>query len=139
VKVEANTVDEFFAADKRGGDLKTLAELITSETGEEPTLVHGMGSITMLGWRFIDYKPKSAKKSDPYQTWPMIAIAPQKNYLALYICAIKDGKYLTEFYQDKLGKVNCGKSCVRFKKLEDLNLSSVKTMVAETKNLTFGA
>ena len=29
---------------------------------------------------------------------------------------------LAEEYADQLGKVSCGKSCVRFRKLEDLNL-----------------
>ena len=98
-------------------------------------------AIIVLGigaWKFIDYKPKSAPKSAQPIAWPMIAIAPQKNYLALYICATKDGKYWAEIYQENLGKVNCGKSCIRFKRLEDLNLSTVKLMLKDVDNTGFG-
>jgi hypothetical protein len=139
MKLEANNIEDFFAACReREPVMRELEKFISNQLSEQPILFSGMGSVNLLAWRLIDYKPKSASKSEPTRKWPMIAIALQKNYLALYICATKNGKYLTEYYQDKLGKVNCGKSCIRFKKLEDLKLSTVKLMLAETKNLNFG-
>ena len=54
--------------------------------------------------------------------WPVIALASQKNYMSIYVCALDNGEYLAEKFQDKLGKVSVGKSCIRFKKLDDLNL-----------------
>jgi hypothetical protein len=59
-------------------------------------------------------------------------LAPQKNYAGLYICAInKDGKYYAEANQDRLGKVSCGRSCIRFKKLDDIHLDVVAEIVEE--------
>jgi uncharacterized protein YdhG (YjbR/CyaY superfamily) len=57
--------------------------------------------------------------------WPTIAIANQKNYMSIYICAIEDGEYVVEKFKNELGKVSVGKSCIRFKKLEDLNLETL--------------
>lgn len=58
-------------------------------------------------------------------SWPVIALASQKNYISLYICALHEGTYLAEKFQDSLGKVSVGKSCIRFKKISDLNLESM--------------
>jgi hypothetical protein len=58
--------------------------------------------------------------------WPIVALANQKQYISLYICATKDGKYLAEMHKATLGKASVGKSCIRFKKLEDLNLPELK-------------
>ena len=63
-KIEASTIEQFFlASGERSEDLRALTRLITEEISENPKLTHGMGTITMLGWKFIDYKPKSAPKS----------------------------------------------------------------------------
>lgn len=119
MRVEAKTEDEFFAAvGERESELRELDALIRETVPSlEPQLHSGM-SITMLGYGMFHYKTKSGSEGD----WPAIAIAPQKNYLSLYICAVNEnGEYLAEANKDKLGKVNCGKSCIRFKKYSDLN------------------
>ena len=62
-------------------------------------------------------------------TWPVIALANQKNYVSLYVCAVDKGKYIAEKYKKELGKVSVGRSCIRFKKLEDLNLAALKKVL----------
>lgn len=57
--------------------------------------------------------------------WPVIALASQKNYVSLYVCAMDDGQYIAEKHKKELGRVNVGRSCIRFKKLEDLNLPAL--------------
>lgn len=57
--------------------------------------------------------------------WPVIALASQKNYISIYVCAVDGGEYLAEKYKKELGKVSVGRSCIRFKKLEDLNLKTL--------------
>lgn len=79
----------------------------------------------MLGYGKFAYK--NYKKEDV--DWPIIALASQKNYISLYVCCVVDGGYLAEKHKDKLGKVSVGKSCIRFKKLEDLNLDEVKKVL----------
>ncbi len=83
----------------------------------------------MLGYGMFHYKTKSGSEGE----WPIIALASQKNYISLYICATKDGKYLAEENKEKLGKVSVGKSCIRFKKIEDLNLDEIKRLLKEAE------
>ena len=61
--------------------------------------------------------------------WPIIALANQKNYVSLYVCAVDKGHYIAEKHKKELGKVSVGKSCIRFKKLEDLNLPVLKKVL----------
>lgn len=61
--------------------------------------------------------------------WPIIALASQKNYISLYVCAVQDGEYIAEKHKDELGKVSVGKSCIRFKKIEDVNLTALKKVI----------
>jgi len=61
--------------------------------------------------------------------WPTIALASQKNYMSLYVCAVDSGEYLAEKYKQDLGKVSVGRSCIRFKKLEDLDLKTLEKVI----------
>ena len=63
----------------------------------------------------MPYKPRSAKVAT---TWPVVALAAQKRHLSLYVCAVVDGEYIAEARADRLGKVSCGKSCIRFASLD---------------------
>ncbi|MEM6998101.1 MAG: DUF1801 domain-containing protein [Patescibacteria group bacterium] len=82
----------------------------------------------MLGYgkfRYTNYKKQEVD-------WPIIALASQKNYVSVYVCALadnEDGLYIAEQFADDLGKVSVGKSCIRFKKLEDLNLETLKEVL----------
>lgn len=89
----------------------------------------------MLGYGSFKYTNYKKEQID----WPVIALASQKNYISLYFCAVKDGEYLAEKHQEELGKVNVGKSCVRFKKIEDLNIPAIKKLLKlASKHAGFG-
>ena len=79
----------------------------------------------MLGYGSFPYKNY---KKEPIE-WPVIALASQKQYMSLYVCAIQNGKYIAETYKKDLGKVSVGRSCIRFKKLSDLNLVTLKKVI----------
>jgi hypothetical protein len=49
--------------------------------------------------------------------------------MSIYICSVEYGQYIAEKYKNELGKVNVGKSCIRFKKLTDLNLQTLETVI----------
>ena len=57
----------------------------------------------------------------------LCALASQKNYMALYVCESD----LVIVHLAQLGKVSCGKGCIRFKRLTDLNLDVVETLLME--------
>lgn len=61
----------------------------------------------------------------------LCALASQKNYMALYL---GEGDILKN-YKTKLGRVNCGKCCIRFKGLNDLNLNVVESILEEILKL----
>jgi len=61
----------------------------------------------------------------------LCAMAAQKNYLCLYVC---EGD-LVKAHLAQLGKVSCGKGCIRFKRLTDLNLATVERLLREIVKL----
>lgn len=129
MNTQATTREEYMSqAGDREPAIRELDELI-QESGPalKPVLAGGMSG-KMLGYGMQPYKPKSAKVATE---WPVVMLAAQKNYISLYICALIDGKYMAEVYEDRLGKVNCGKSCIRFKKLGDLNQGTVREMLED--------
>lgn len=110
-------------------DLRALDAVIRENAPAlEPVLSAGMGGVVMLGYGPIPYQTKSMK--EPID-WPIVALAARKNYVSLYISAVADGKYIAETHADRLGKVDVGKSCVRFKKLADLNLDALREILAD--------
>jgi uncharacterized protein YdhG (YjbR/CyaY superfamily) len=81
----------------------------------------------MLGYGSFPYK--NYKKE--MIKWPIIALANQKNYISVYVCSVVGGQYVAEKYKEELGKVSVGKSCIRFKKREDINLPVLKKVIKE--------
>lgn len=127
--VKAKSIDEYInsLAPKRKNVILKLHEWIQKIA---PSLTPHF-AYNMLGYgsfKYFDYKKDMID-------WPVIALASQKNYISLYVCALDNGEYLAEKYKDQLGKVSVGKSCIRFKSLEDINLSEVeKIIIKASKN-----
>jgi uncharacterized protein YdhG (YjbR/CyaY superfamily) len=71
---------------------------------------------------------------DPKQPLPFIALASQKNHMAIYMMGIYMDKetesWFTKAYKASGKKLDVGKSCVRFKKLEDVTLEVIGQAVA---------
>jgi len=55
------------------------------------------------------------------------SFASQKHYMSLYLDTM-----LVDRYRKQFGKLDVGKSCVRFKRLEDLPLGVVRQILIET-------
>jgi hypothetical protein len=66
---------------------------------------------------------------DPKQPLPFACLASQKNYMSLYLgCVYSDSaqyKWFQKAWADTGKKLDMGKSCIRFKKLDDLPLEVV--------------
>lgn len=121
--VGAKSDDEYIAmlADERREIIETLDKLIQETV---PDLKRWF-AYNMLGYGrfpYTDYKKREIE-------WPTIALASQKNYISLYVCCVDNDGYIAEKYKEDLGKVSVGKSCIRFKKLEDLNMEVVKKVL----------
>jgi hypothetical protein len=129
MKVEAKTIEAFFvAAGEREPEIRQLDRFIMDTLPDIDRQLVATMTMTMLGYGMYHYKYASGKEGD----WPTIALAPQKHYISLYVTGVQGGEYLPEIYKDKLGKVNSSKSCIRFKKVEDLNLREVGNILRDT-------
>ena len=53
------------------------------------------------------------------------ALASQKHYMALYVMHYD----LLDHFAEPLSKYNCGKSCIRFKKLEEDTFSLLREII----------
>jgi Domain of unknown function (DU1801) len=122
-KVQADTVASYIASVplERKKDFLFLHQFIQKSAPKlKPHFAYNMLGYGSFPWR-------NAKKE--LMEWPTISLANQKNYISLYICSIEDGKYLAENHKAELGKVEVGKSCIRIKKLADLNLPALKKVL----------
>ncbi len=57
----------------------------------------------------------------------LFGLAAQKGYMAIYVCDTA----VVDVHRQRLGKLNCGKGCIRFKKLDDLPLDAVTDILRE--------
>lgn len=71
---------------------------------------------------------------DPKQPLPFAALASQKNYMSIYLCSIYqdpgDERWVRDEFAKHGKKLDMGKSCIRFKKLDDLPLEVIGEAVA---------
>lgn len=127
--IEPDDIDAWFSsAGPREEELRRVDELVLAAApGIDRRLVPA-GSGRMLGYGLMPYWPRSAKETT---TWPLIALAAQKRHLSLYVAAVVDGKYLAEDRAPRLGRVSCGKSCVRFSSLDRVDADELGALVRD--------
>lgn len=110
---------------ERKGDIRSLHAFIK---GSVPKLKPHF-AYNMLGYGSFPYVNYKKEKIG----WPVIALASQKNYISVYVCAMKNGKYLAELHKKTLGKVSVGRSCIRFKRLDDVHLPTLRKVLKEAE------
>jgi len=120
---KAKSVSEYIRSIPAGRkkDIVFLHRLIQSSS---PTF-KSYCAYNMLGYGKFKYRNYKKQIMD----WPIVALASQKNYISIYVCAVDDGEYIAEKYKKVLGKVSVGRSCIRFKKIEDVNLPMLKKVL----------
>ena len=91
-----------------------------------------------MGYGMVCYGIPLERYPDTYNKQPLsyVALAAQKNYYALYLMNVygdpKKEKQLAEAFEKHGTKMDMGKSCLRFKKLEDLPLDAIGKLIAST-------
>jgi len=121
------TIDQYLAslpADRHAvirdlhAAIRKAAPKLTSE------IMKGMGS-PLIGYGKYHYKSSSGSEGD----WFLIGLTAGKNHYSLHVCSTDKGGYLVEQHAAKLGKVKTGRSCINFKKIEDLKLGAAMALV----------
>ncbi len=120
---KAKTVEEYIASVPE--ERKALITFLHAFIQEAAPSLKPHFAANMLGYGSFPYKNYKKEAIE----WPTVSLANQKNYVSIYICSIVDGHYLAEQHRDELGKVSVGKSCIRFKRLEDINLPALKKVL----------
>ena len=64
-----------------------------------------------------------------------LGLASNKQYISLYVQCTKDGAYLAETYVERLPHASIGKSCVRFKRLDDVDREALRDLITEAHTL----
>jgi hypothetical protein len=137
VRANATTVKEYLAsvpADRRAA-IETVRRTIVENlpAGYEEACSFGM----------ITYQVPLAVYPDTYNKQPLMyaALASQKSHMAVYLCnvyAIPERRAeLVSGFAAAGKKLDMGKSCIRFKRLEDLPLQVIGRSVKATPMKAF--
>ena len=125
----AATVDEYLAelpADRRAV-VSTLRDLIVANLppGYSEGMLYGM----------IGYAIPLSRYPNTYNGQPLAiaGLASQKGHLSLYLMSVYGDPALCAWFVDqhqKVGKkLDMGKSCIRFRKLEELELPAIAEVI----------
>lgn len=125
MRSEAAAVDEYLASlpEDRREALEEVRRVILER------LPHGY--VETMNWGMICYEVPLDTHPDTYNGKPLMyaALASQKNHMALYLTGIYADETARERFESdyrETGKrYDVGKSCVRFRRLEDLPLDVI--------------
>ena len=125
-QLDVETPAEYIAAvdDERRADVAALDALIRKHAPKlEPVVMGGM-----LGYGPFHYRYASGREGEACK----LSIASNASYISLYCSAADAQGYVAPRYVDRLPKASIGKSCVRFRKLADLDEQALVALVKET-------
>ena len=125
MRSDADTVEQYLAElpEERRQAISAVREVILASLPE--------GYEEVMNWGMITYQVPLSVYPDTYNKKPLMyaALASQKNHMAVYLISLyMNEKTRIEFEEDyrSTGKrLDTGKSCVRFRRLEDLPLTLI--------------
>ncbi len=124
MKYNANSPAEYIAQlpDERKAVVAKLREIISKNI---PKGFQEQMSYGMLGWVVPHEIYPDGYHCDPKLPLPFINLASQKNFVALYHSGIYANEKLHDWFVSEYPKyckykLDMGKSCVRFKKMNDI-------------------
>jgi hypothetical protein len=105
-------------------DCYILKKIISEIIGCEPK----MWGKKVIGFGSYHYKYESGQEGDSC----LIGLSPKKQNITLFLAPYFDEENV---WVDKLGKVTFGKGCVYIKKIEDVDLKALKTLILHSVKL----
>jgi len=133
VTSNARTVDEYLASlpDDRRAAISAVRQVILANLpkGYEECMSYGM-----IGYVVPRSLYPAGYHCDPRLPLPFANLASQKNHMALYLMTVYGDPGTEQWFRKAWTatgkKLDMGKSCVRFKKLEDVPLEVVGQAIA---------
>lgn len=137
MKSTATTVDEYLneLPDARRDALSSLRKTILENLPA--------GYVEVINWGMITYEVPLADCPKTYNGKPLmyLALASQKNHMALYLCSLycqpELKQELVEAYKDAKLKLDMGASCLRFKTLKNLHMPAIIKAISATSMADF--
>jgi hypothetical protein len=132
---KAKTVDEYLQAlpvDRRGA-IGAVREAILNNLpkGYEECINYGM-----IGYVVPHSLYPAGYHCDPKLQLPLACLGSQKNHMAIHLMNVYGDpateKWFRKAWQASGKKLDMGKACVRFKKLEDVPLDVIGQVIART-------
>ena len=132
---KATTIDQYLASlpQERRDALLALRKVIHKNLGKgiEERVQYGM-----IGYCIPHSVYSAGYHCDPTQPLPYAMLASQKNHMALYLMSVYLEKgeeaWFRKAWTASGKKLDMGKSCVRFKRLDDVPLDVVGEAIART-------
>lgn len=129
---KAKTVDEYLAElpDDRRAVVSAVRDLVNRHVPE--------GYVETMSWGMVSWEIPLTRYPTTYNKQPLsyVALAAQKQYYALYLttCYANSAQYvvLRNAYADAGKKLDMGKSCLRFRALDDLLPDVIGSVIAST-------
>lgn len=133
----AKTADEYIASlpEDRRRALTAIRDVVRASL--DPAYEEGMG-YGMMGWDVPHSLFPAGYHCNPKQPLPFVGLASQKNHISLYLMGLYVGcvespadgetdeaRWFREAWLATGKKLDLGKSCVRFRKLEDAALDVI--------------
>ena len=131
----AVTVDEYLAGlpDDRRAVMTDLRDAIKKNIpkGFQETMGYGMA-----GWVVPHSMYPDGYHCDPKLPLPFLSIASQKNHIAVYHMGVYSSGELLEWFRAEwpkhsAKKLDMGKSCIRFKKPEDVPVALIGELASK--------
>jgi hypothetical protein len=107
--------------EKKRRDCYRILDLMKQVTGEEGR----MWGDSIVGFGSYHYKYASGREGD----WFLTGFSPRKQAITLYIMAGFD-QY--DDLMDKLGKYKTGKACLYVKRVEDVDIHTLRELVKQS-------
>lgn len=123
-KPTTDSVEDFLNSitdEQRRKDCFRLVEIMKTATKAEPA----MWGTSIVGFGRHQYKYPSGRELE----WFLVGFSPRKQDLTLYIMG---GLERYPALMKKLGKHKTGKSCLYIKKLEDVDLATLKQLIKQS-------
>ena len=132
VRSAAATVEEYLQelAPDRREDIQSVRELVLDNLPP--------GYVETMNWGMITYEIPLDRYPKTYNSQPLMyaALASQKRYMSLYLMCVysheESRTWFEERYRASGKKFNMGKSCVRFRRVDDLPLDLIAETIAGT-------
>jgi hypothetical protein len=134
MKSNARTVEEYLLSlpAERRAAISAVRKVILENL--PAGYVECMQSHDMIGYVVPHSLYPAGYHCDPSLPLGYASLASQKNHMAIYLMTVygdpKTEKWFRDEYQASGKKLDMGKSCVRFKKLDDLPLDLIGKVIA---------